>query len=310
MFMYNPLIWGYMGKKVNVYLDDKTLELWNKIPSGERSAVIKRAIQDQAAILGEDQRVVKLQRLKMEKANLEIEMRDIAQQTSDIQDSIDVLIRDFVQDDFNEYDEFEILKEYAGYLHDDQTVASYSGKSHYLVTGIAANYISIENKNSGKSSKITREEFGQAVLTVIANGGKIPQHSFIPYKMKEYVAVALHPRLVPRDGVIEWLDSFTVPITSSMVPENQGTKPPKKWISDKQHLAVFIDGKRAHISRGDRDKVAVFMMDDHPLIGKGGADEPLWTKYWMINHPGQFFWGHNGYIHSIINHPQFESGPM
>jgi hypothetical protein len=27
----------------------------------------------------------------------------------------------------------------------------------------------------------------------------------------------------------------------------------------------------------------------------------------MIQNPGQFFWGHNGYIHSIIIHPKWES---
>jgi hypothetical protein len=56
----NPLLGGYMGKKVNVYLDDDTLELWKTIPSGERSAVIKRAIQDAASMQPEDEKVAKL----------------------------------------------------------------------------------------------------------------------------------------------------------------------------------------------------------------------------------------------------------
>ena len=68
----NPFPWGYMGKKVNVYLDDDTLELWKTIPSGERSAVIKRAIQDAASMQPEDERVAKLQKLRIKKENLEI----------------------------------------------------------------------------------------------------------------------------------------------------------------------------------------------------------------------------------------------
>ena len=68
----NPFLWGYMGKKVNVYLDDNTLELWKTIPSGERSAVIKRAIQDASAMQPEDERVAKLQKLRMKKENLEM----------------------------------------------------------------------------------------------------------------------------------------------------------------------------------------------------------------------------------------------
>ena len=38
-----------MGKKVNVYLDDKTLNMWLKIPSGQRSALIRDAIRNHAA---------------------------------------------------------------------------------------------------------------------------------------------------------------------------------------------------------------------------------------------------------------------
>jgi hypothetical protein len=68
----------------------------------------------------------------------------------------------------------------------------------------------------------------------------------------------------------------------------------------------MIDGRRAHISSGDRSRVAVFMMDDHPQLGKEG-DNPFVTKYWMIQNPGQFFWGHGGYVHSIIIHPKWES---
>ena len=35
-----------MGKKVNIYLDDDTLEMWGKIPSGERSGIIREAIRE------------------------------------------------------------------------------------------------------------------------------------------------------------------------------------------------------------------------------------------------------------------------
>ena len=36
-----------MGKKVNIWLDDATLRLWEKIPTGERSSIIKGAIRDE-----------------------------------------------------------------------------------------------------------------------------------------------------------------------------------------------------------------------------------------------------------------------
>ena len=303
----NPLLWGYMGKKVNVYLDDDTLELWKTIPSGERSAVIKRAIQDAAAMQPEDEKVAKLQKLRMKKENLEMERLMIQERMSKLESSIDDLLGDFVQVDFNGSEEFEILKEYASCLHSDQTIASYSGKSHYLISEVSEDYIMIRNKKSGKEAKLTRSEFEQSLMMLIAGGGKVAQHSFIPYKMKEYAVVALHPRLVPRYGAVEWLDEFTVPVNSTMVPHNQGTNPPEDWVSDKHHLAVMIDGRRAHISSGSRDKVAVFMMDDHPLIGNEGDEMPLFTKYWKIQNPGQFFWGHSGYVHSIIIHPEWES---
>lgn len=303
----NPFPWGYMGKKVNVYLDDDTLELWKTIPSGERSAVIKRAIQDAASMQPEDERVAKLQKLRMKKENLEMERLVIQDRMSELESSIDELLGDFVQEKFNGSEEFEILKEYANCLHSDQTIASYSGRSHYLISEVSEDYIMIRNKNSGKEAKLTRSEFEQSLMMLIAGGGKVAQHSFIPYKMKEYAVVALHPRLVPRYGAIEWMDEFTVPVNSSMIPDNRGTYPPEDWVSDKHHLAVMIDGRRAHISSGDRDRVAVFMMDDHPQLGKEGATPPFVTKYWMIKNPGQFFWGHEGYVHSIIIHPEWES---
>ena len=304
--IYDPIQWGYMGKKVNVYLDDNTLELWKIIPSGERSAVIKRAIQDAAAMQPEDKRVAKLQKLRMKKENLEMERLVIQDRMDELESSIDDLLGDFVQDEFNGSEEFEVIKEYARCLHAEQTIASYSGRSHYLIAEVSEDYIMIRNQNSGKEAKITRSEFEQSLMMLIAGGGKIAQHSFIPYKMKEYAVVALHPRLVPRYGAIEWMDEFTVPVNSTMVPHNQGTNPPEDWVSDKHHLAVMIDGRRAHISSGDRDRVAVFMMDDHPQLGKEG-DQPFVTKYWMIQNPGQFFWGHSGHVHSIIIHPEWES---
>tara|TARA_B110000914_G_scaffold159393_1_gene140215 strand:+ start:780 stop:1733 length:954 start_codon:yes stop_codon:yes gene_type:complete len=303
----NPIGWGYMGKKVNVYLDDNTLELWKIIPSGERSAVIKRAIQDAAAMQPEDERVAKLQKLRMKKENLEMERLVIQDRMAELESSIEDLLGDFVQEEFNGSEEFEVLKEYARCLHADQTIASYSGRSHYLIAEVSEDYIMIRNQNSGKEAKITRSEFEQSLMMLIAGGGKIAQHSFIPYKMKEYAVVALHPRLVPRYGAIEWMDEYTVPVNSAMVPENRGTNPPEDWVSDKHHLAVMIDGRRAHISVGGRDKICVFMMDGHPLIGNESDEMPLFTKYWMIQNPGQFFWGHNGYIHSIIIHPKWES---
>ena len=295
-----------MGKKVNVYLDDDTLELWKTIPSGERSTIIKRAIQDAAAMQPEDERIVKLQKLRMEKENLEMERSKIRMKMDNLESSIEDLLGDFVQNDTNVSEEFDVLKEYADCLHKDQTVASYSGRSHYSVTEVAEDHITIKNAKNGKEAKITRSEFENSLMMLIAGGGKIAQHSFIPYKMKEYAVVALHPRLVPKYGAIEWMDEFTVPVNSSMLPDNRGTYPPEDWVSDKHHLAVMIDGRRAHISSGDRDRVAVFMMDDHPQLGKEG-DDPFVTKHWMIKNPGQFFWGHNGHVHSIIIHPEWES---
>ena len=38
-----------MGKKVNIYLDDATLRLWEKIPIGERSSIIKGAIRNNSS---------------------------------------------------------------------------------------------------------------------------------------------------------------------------------------------------------------------------------------------------------------------
>lgn len=45
--MYNPHPHNYMGGKVNLYLDDESLNRWHSLPSGIRSQVVRQALLNQ-----------------------------------------------------------------------------------------------------------------------------------------------------------------------------------------------------------------------------------------------------------------------
>jgi hypothetical protein len=45
--MYNPMRHNPMGGKVNLYLDDESLKVWNSLPTGIRSQVVREALMAQ-----------------------------------------------------------------------------------------------------------------------------------------------------------------------------------------------------------------------------------------------------------------------
>jgi predicted DNA-binding protein (UPF0251 family) len=64
-----------MGKKVNIWLDDVTLRLWENIPTGERSAVIKGAIRSNSSNESNDPKteMINMKLAELSKINMDIE---------------------------------------------------------------------------------------------------------------------------------------------------------------------------------------------------------------------------------------------
>ena len=292
-----------MGKKVNIWLDDATLEMWERLKKENRSKIIKNAIFQHAEAIERDPREAlinnKLKQLAMlrsqshklerERAALEFEIENLQ---SDVE-KITIPIGDF----------WGTLEQYASrfMLHNGHIYTSYTGKSEYKIHDMKDGKIYIANQRTGRTnSNFSRKTVDLALERIIAHGGKIPAGDFITVKMHEYTVVALHPRLIEENGYIRWLDEAMVPITEEMIPDHMGTTPPEGWVSNEYWKAVLIDGKKAVIGKGR--KVVLFLLDDHPILGKRSNDNefPWATKHWIIEHPGIFSWGHDGYVHSIV----------
>ena len=78
---YNPMLSTSMGRKVNLYLDDESLDLWHSIPSGHRSQIVRDALKSVGFPDENREEILLIQEKnsinKEKKPNLEKEFRDL-----------------------------------------------------------------------------------------------------------------------------------------------------------------------------------------------------------------------------------------
>ena len=292
-----------MGKKVNIWLDDTTLKLWEKIPSGKRSSVIKEAIRNNSSREIIDP--------KTEMINMKLaQLQDIDAQLEDMEKKRDMLRYELKKLTSGE-NMIEISKQKfwdsvihraSTYQKEQSVYHSYSGKSAYSISIIEDDKIYINNLRTGrKNSNFSRRTTDIAIDRLMIHGGKIPVGQFIPVKMHEYTVVALHPNLIEKDGFVCWIREEVELVTDEMIPEHNNELPPEEWVSNDNFLAVLIDGKKALIGQGK--KIVIFTREEHPILGISESDSYPWqTKYWKLIEPGALLWGHESKTQKVITY--------
>ena len=290
-----------MGKKVNIWLDDATLRLWEKIPTGERSSIIKGAIRSNASNELNDpkteminMKLAELEEINMEIRNLELKRIMIQNELENLRGGEEVL--EISKEKFWN----TIVDRAVIYLQNKSLYRSYSGKSAYSIFNVENDKIYISNLRTGRNnSNFSKRTVDIAIDRLIAHGGKIPAGGFIPVKMHEYTVVALHPNLMEKDGYVCWINEEVVLVTNEMIPGHNNEMPPEEWISNDNFLAVLIDGKKALIGQGR--KIVIFMREEHPRLGISELGSYPWqTKYWMMIGPGILYWGHDHETQKIV----------
>ena len=130
-----------MGKKVNIYLDDATLRLWEKIPIGERSSIIKGAIRNNSRNEPVDPRteiinmkLAELDKVSIEIKNLELKREMIQTELTNLR-SGEEMIKISKEEFWNTINDRAVV-----YLQNESVYKSYSGKSAYSI-------FNVENQN-------------------------------------------------------------------------------------------------------------------------------------------------------------------
>lgn len=294
-----------MGKKVNIWLDDATLRLWEKIPTGERSSIIKGAIQTNSNKEPIDRKyeMIKVKLIELEKTNSQLEHLNMQREM--IEDELLYLrsgekILNISKEHFWSQIETRALL----YSQHKSAYHSYSGKSKYSIFDVINNKIYISNMRTGRNnSNFSKRTIDVAIDRLIAHGGKIPVGQFIPVKMHEYTVVALHPQLFEKNGHVCWIDEEVTPVTEEMIPHHNGEMPPEEWVSNENFLAVLLDGKKALIGQGR--KIVIFLKEKHAHfdVELDNFEYPWQTKHWLIIGPGMLYWGHEHQTQKIVSFP-------
>jgi hypothetical protein len=293
-----------MGKKVNIWLDDATLRLWKKIPTGERSAIIKGAIRSNSTNEPNDPKTEMINMKLAELANINMEIENLEHKRIMIENELKNLslgedILEIPKEKF-----WNTIESRAAIYRENKSVYhSYSSKSAYSIFDVANDKIYISNLRTGRNnSNFSKRTTDIAIDRLIAHGGEIPAGQFIPVKMHEYTVVALHPNLMEKDGCVCWINEDVIPVTEDMIPEHNGEMPPEEWISTDNFLAVLIDGKKALIGHGR--KIVIFFREEHPNFNVEENPEYPWqTKYWKWIGPGILYWGHHSETQKIVTKP-------
>ena len=293
-----------MGKKVNLYLDDATLKLWENIPSGQRSTLVKDAIRSNAAKMDVDPVQEMLMKLQHELMMVITQKRELSHREEMLNDEIARLSSKVSKVKIDKDKFWQAIESQAIlFLNNRYVYHSYSGKSRYSIHGAGDGKIRILNVRTKRTtSNFSQKTVDLAIDRLVAGGGKVPVGQFIPVKMHEYTVVALHPRLIVKDGYVQWLEQEMVGVTEEMLPDCQNDITPDEWVSNQDWLAVLIDGKKAHASVGrsgsfgQTSKIGIRMIESHPAFGLGD----IWpTQYYMFEEPGVFTWGHNRAVHKM-----------
>ena len=299
-FISNPTVGGYMGKKVNIYLDDETLAMWQKIPSGERSGIIREAVGQYVKNGSDDPHAEAIRHLRQRQNILDLELR---QREAEFERNSTQLLRltgeGEVQVDKDEFWE-ELMSKAKVYQEIDGMYTSFTGKSRYRIESTDDNRIRILNMRTKQTtSYFSQKTVDKALDRLIAAGGSLPVGQFIPVKMHEYAVVALHPRVYTYGGIIHWRHEEMTAVTEDMIPEQSdedGGPPPGDWVSNESWLAVTVDGRRGHVTVNHRyfasTKVVYHLIDDdHPEFSR----MDFWqTKRYIFTKPGLMIWGGGG----------------
>jgi len=292
-----------MGKKVNIWLDDATLRLWEKIPTGERSSIIKGAIQTNSNKEPTDRKAEMMKMKMIELERIHAKLAHMNMQREMIEKELMVLRSDKEVLSISKEDFWSLIKQRAVLYSQHKSVYhSYSGKSKYSIFDVTNDKIYICNLRTGRdNSNFSKRTIDAAIDRLIAHGGKILVGQFIPVKMHEYATVALHPRLFEKDGYVCWIREEVTPVTEDMIPSHKNEMPPEEWVSNENFLAVLLDGKKALIGQGR--KIVVFMKESHSSFDEGqdSFGEPWQTKHWMVIGPGMLYWGHHHETQKLVS---------
>jgi len=301
-----------MGQKVNLYLDDETLKLWKRIPSGQRSPLIKAAIRDHAKDGDIDERQERMMHLKQHLASIDNQQDKLSDERAMYLTELDRLTLDVNPMQIDKAEFWTVLEAKAVVYHEQNSIYhSTTGKSRYRIHDAGAGKIHIHNLRTDRTtSNFSKHTVDRAIDRLIAGGGTVAVGQFIPVKMHEYTVVALHPRLMVEDGHVIYLEQEMVPVTEEMIPQNETSpawhEPPTDWTSNEGWLAVRVDGKRGHVcistppSWPGSDKITFHFIDEHPNL-PGDLGDGLWmTKYYRFPDPGTLYWGHAGATQKIL----------
>ena len=296
----------FMGKKVNIWLNDATLKVWETIPTGARSQLIQDAIHNYADPKQHLDPKTEMINMKLsELANTNAELQHLVFKRTMLQNELEHLRSGGVNIEISKEKFWNTLERRATiYLEHKSVYRSYSGKSAYSIFDLVNDKIYIRNKRTGRTnSNFSRKTTDVAIDRLVAHGGKIPVGQFIPVKMHEYTVVALHPNLMEKDGYVCWIDEEVVQITEDMVPQHHGEMPPDEWITTEYFLAALLDGKKVLIGQGR--KIVIFLLEEHPLFPLSDYDRqtPFATKYWLHIGPGMLYWGHQAATQKLVTYP-------
>jgi hypothetical protein len=296
-----------MGKKVNIWLDDATLRIWEQIPTGERSSIIKGAIRSSTSNKPNDpkteminMKLAELAKVNMEIEQLEMKRKMLQRELENLSSGVDN-IRISKELFWN-----NLMQRATIYQENSSVYHSYSGKSRYSIYDVQNDKIFITNIRTGRNnSNFSKKTTDLAVERLIAHGGKIPVGQFIPVKMHEYTVVSLHPNLYEKDGFICWINQDVIPVTESMIPEHNGKMPPEEWVSTDNFLAALLDGKKVLIGQGR--KIVIFFREVHPHFNLDEHSEYPWqTKHWKWIGPGVLYWGHDSATQKVVTYSSKE----
>ena len=316
MFVYckssyiTPLSYAYMGKKVNLYLDDDSLALWEQIPSGNRSGMIKQMLRDYTKSSGVNEQQQKIKRF-------ETDINSLSAKRTKIEDDIaikkDMLAKlrsgtNKLKIDKNEFWSFLVNKAKDAQKKQDIHY-SYTRKSLYKIYSASNKKINIENLRTGRTnSNFTKNTVDLALQRLDDGGGKVRVGHFIPVKMHEYTVVALHPHLYEFDGHVHWSDVPVRPLNEAIIPNHRGDGfDGSKGVEykDWKWIHVLVDNKPARCctaSPGWSVKIVIEWDEPNPRWPALEYSTPaqFMTKYYYFDEPGKLSWGHDHEVMDIL----------
>ena len=154
-----------MGKKVNVYLDDKTLNMWLKIPSGQRSALIRDAIRNHAANENSDPKEELIMKLREQLSDTNSEIVQLEHTREMLTNELERMQVDLSPVDIDKNRFFCTIEDRARiFINADANYRSFTGKSYYRIHDVVDGKIYIRNIRTGRTnSNFSRKTVDKAI---------------------------------------------------------------------------------------------------------------------------------------------------